>query len=65
MEVVVRNVNLGILIKATLFPAAVLQTAALGDAVLFALLLYGALQMLFAACLIVLGRRSATAQATQ
>lgn len=65
MEVVVRNVNLGILIKATLFPAAVVQTAALGDAVLFALLLYGGLQMLFAACLIVLGRRSATAQATQ
>ena len=61
MEVVVRNVNLGILIKATLFPAAALQTAALGDTVLFALLLYGGLQMLIAAGLIALGRRSAAA----
>ena len=61
MEVVVRNVNLGILIKATLFPAADAQTAAIGDTVLFALLLYGGLQMLIAAGLIVLGRRSAAA----
>ena len=61
MEVVVRNVNLGILIKATLFPAAVAKTAAIGDTVLFALLLYGGLQMLVAAGLIVLGRRSAAA----
>ena len=60
MEVVVRNVNLGILIKATLFPAAAVATAALGDTVLLALLLYGSLQMLLAALLIVLGRRSAT-----
>jgi len=59
MEVVVRNVNLGILIKATLFPAAAVATAALGDTVLFALLLYGTLQMLLAALLIALGRRSA------
>ena len=61
MEVVVRNVNFGILIKATLFPAAALQTAALGDTVLFALLLYGGLQMLIAAGLIALGRHSAAA----
>jgi BASS family bile acid:Na+ symporter len=63
MEVVVRNVNLGILIKATLFPAAAVATAALGDTVLFALLLYGTLQMLLAALLIALGRRSAAKHA--
>jgi BASS family bile acid:Na+ symporter len=62
MEVVVRNVNLGILINATLFPAAVEETATLGNTVLFALLLYGALQMLLAVGIIGLGRRSAAAQ---
>ena len=65
METVVRNVNLGILIKATLFPAAAAHTAALGDTVLFALLLYGAVQLLLAAGLIAVGRRSSAAGITQ
>ena len=65
METVVRNVNLGILIKATLFPAAAAHTAALGDTVLFALLLYGAVQLLLAAGLIAMGRRSSAAGITQ
>ncbi len=56
-EVVVRNVNLGVLIKAALFPAAVSATAALGDLVLFTLLLYGALQLLVSAPLILMKRK--------
>ena len=54
MEVVVRNVNLGILIKASMFPIASssAQTNAVGDIVLFTILLYGAVQMLIAALLI-------------
>ncbi|KAA1191872.1 bile acid:sodium symporter family protein [Pseudohalioglobus sediminis] len=56
-EVVVRNVNLGVLIKASLFPAATASTASLGDMVLFSLLLYGALQLLIGALLIWLARR--------
>lgn len=56
-EVIVRNVNLGVLIKAALFPAAVSATAALGDMVLFTLLLYGALQMLLSAPIIWLKRQ--------
>jgi BASS family bile acid:Na+ symporter len=55
-EVIVRNVNLGVLIKASIFPAAASATARLGDMVMFTLLLYGALQMLVAAVLIWLYR---------
>lgn len=55
-EVIVRNVNLGVLIKASIFPAAASATAQLGDMVLFTLLLYGALQMLVGAVLIWLYR---------
>lgn len=62
-EVIVRNVNLGILIKAALFPAASEQTAALGDMVLFTLLLYGGLQLLVSAPLIGWRRRQAQAPA--
>ena len=51
-EVIVRNVNLGVLIKASIFPAAAVETAKLGDMVLFTLLLYGGLQMLVGAVLI-------------
>lgn len=57
-EVIVRNINLGILIKAALFPAALAGTAALGDRVLLTLLLYGGLQLLVAGPLIVWRRRS-------
>ncbi len=48
MEVVVRNINLGVLIKASMFPASA-GTDVLADNVLFAILLYGGLQMLIAA----------------
>ena len=47
MEVVVRNINLGVLIKASIFPASA-GVSVLGDNVLFAILLYGGLQMLIA-----------------
>lgn len=51
-ELIVRNVNLGVLIKASLFPAAANETAKLGDIVLLSLLLYGGLQLLLGAVLI-------------
>jgi BASS family bile acid:Na+ symporter len=61
MEVVVRNVNLGVLIKASMFPVVVGAGAGasntVGDMVLFTVLLYGGLQMLVAAALIYLCRR--------
>jgi len=62
-EVIVRNVNLGVLIKASIFPAAVSETAKLGDMVLFSLLLYGALQLLVGAVLIGFYRPSGKKQA--
>jgi BASS family bile acid:Na+ symporter len=55
-EVIVRNVNLGVLLKASLFPATAEATAGLGDTVLFTLLFYGALQLLLSALLIRLYR---------
>ncbi len=58
MEVIVRNVNLGVLIKASMFPAAA-GANSIGDMVLFTVLLYGALQMLVAAVLIFIRRRGA------
>ncbi|MEP5566504.1 MAG: bile acid:sodium symporter [Halioglobus sp.] len=51
-EVIVRNTNLGVMIKASLFPAAAGATAQLGDTVLFTVLLYGGLQLLIAPVLI-------------
>lgn len=57
-EVIVRNVNLGVLLKASLFPAAVGATAQLGDMVLFTVLLYGGLQLAVAPVLIKLYRPS-------
>ena len=56
MEIIVRNVNLGLLIKVLLFPAEVGQTDPLGDFVLFTLLLYGALQTLTGISLVVFHR---------
>ncbi|MFK8012494.1 MAG: bile acid:sodium symporter family protein [Marinicellaceae bacterium] len=49
MEVIVRNVNLAVLIKALLFPIKSEITQAIGDLVLVTVLLYGAIQLLFAA----------------
>jgi len=57
MEVVVRNVNLGVLIKASMFPVVVGSSNVIGDMVLFTVLLYGAVQMLVAALVIFLCRR--------
>ena len=63
-EVIVRNINLGVMIKASIFPAAAVATAELGNTVLFTLLLYGALQLLIAAVLIPICRRSNGASAS-
>ncbi len=57
MEVVVRNVNLGFLIKASLFPAVIGLADPIGDMVLFTLLLYGALQLLIGAGIIFVRRK--------
>lgn len=57
MEVIVRNVNLGVLIKASMFPAIAGVADPIGDTVLFSVLLYGAVQMLIAAILIMARRR--------
>lgn len=55
-EVIVRNINLGVLLKASLFPASTVATAQLGDTVLFTLLLYGGLQLTIAPLMIMLYR---------
>ena len=51
-EVIVRNTNLGVMLKASLFPAAAGASTQLGDSVLFTVLLYGGLQLLVAPVLI-------------
>ncbi len=55
-EVIVRNINLGVLLKASLFPASAGMADQLGDAVLFTLLLYGGLQLVVAPLFIKLYR---------
>ena len=55
-EVIVRNINLGVLLKASLFPASAGTADQLGDAVLFTLLLYGGLQLVVAPLFIKLYR---------
>ncbi|MGB5325879.1 MAG: bile acid:sodium symporter [Pseudomonadales bacterium] len=57
MEVVVRNVNLGVLIKASLFPASAVALQGIGDNALFTVLMYGGVMILFSIVIIVLGRR--------
>lgn len=59
MEVVVRSVNLGIMLKVSIFPAIDGASEQLGNMVLFSLLLYGAVQLLLGMVLIPL-RRSAS-----
>ena len=61
MEVLVRNVNLAVLIKAWLFPISTTGSNEIGDAVLLTALLYGALQLLFAMLIIPFKRKMATA----
>jgi BASS family bile acid:Na+ symporter len=52
MEVIIRSVNLGIMLKVSLFPVESGQDNTLGDMVLFSLLLYGAIQLLLGLVLI-------------
>jgi len=56
MEVVVRNINLGLMLKALLFPAVLGQKDSIGDTILLTLLLYGGAQMFVAAGLIAMRR---------
>lgn len=58
MEVVVRSVNLGIMLKVAIFPAIDHASEQLGNMVLFSLLLYGAVQLLLGAALIPLRRKT-------
>ena len=58
MEVIVRNINLAVLLKASIFPVVPGGDNTIGDMVLFSALLYGAVQMLVAAVLIILRIRS-------
>jgi BASS family bile acid:Na+ symporter len=55
-EVNMRNINLGVLIKVSIFPAAIAETAQLGNTVLFTLLLFGLFQLIAATGLIPLYR---------
>jgi len=57
MEIIVRNVNLAVLIKASLFPATTNSIDSIGDTVLFTILLYGGLQMLIAFLMIAIKRK--------
>ena len=63
IEVTFRNTNLGLLIKASLFPAAVGVADPVGDMVLFTVLLYGGLALPFAAGLVFLHGRANRRQA--
>lgn len=58
MEATVRNTNLGVLIKASMFPIVVGGSNEVGDMVLFTVLLYGGLQLLLAGLLIFFHRRT-------
>lgn len=57
IEVVVRNINLGVMVKSSLLPAA--TAGSLADLALFTLLLYGGLMMLIALPLMLRRRRLA------
>lgn len=57
MEVIVRNVNLGVMIKASMFPVIVGSANTIGDMVLFTVLLYGALQFIISSIVIMIKRR--------
>ncbi|MDX1695851.1 MAG: bile acid:sodium symporter [Ketobacteraceae bacterium] len=63
MEVVVRNINLGFLIKASLFPVVVGQSDPIGDMVLFTLLVFGGLELATGALIVWLHRRQKAMQA--
>jgi BASS family bile acid:Na+ symporter len=57
MEVVVRNINLGFLLKVSLFPTVAGASNPVADMVLFSMLLYGAWQLAMGIFLIFWRRR--------
>lgn len=57
IEVGLRNVNLGVMIKASLFPAVAGVSDPLGDTVLVSLLIYGLFSLVAATILVVIRRR--------
>lgn len=57
VEVTVRNANLAVLIKASLFPAVVGVADPVGDGILFVLLLYGGIALPVSLPLFLIGRR--------
>jgi len=61
MEVVVRNINLGFLLKVSLFPIVAGEINAVADMVLLSLLLYGSWQLIMGVVLIVWRRSKAAA----
>lgn len=65
MEVVVRNINLGLMLKALLFPAVLGKADPIGDTALLALLLYGGLQIFVAMALIAIRRSKAKKYETE
>lgn len=63
IEITARNTNLGLLIKASLFPAMVGVADPVGDHVLFTLLLYGGLMLSISGVMISVYRRKASTRA--
>jgi BASS family bile acid:Na+ symporter len=59
VEATIRNANLGVLVKASLFPAEAGKVDPIGDAMFFTVLIYGGAAMLFAAPPTLLARRRA------
>ncbi len=57
IEATIRNINLAVLVKASLFPAVAGQVDPIGDGMFFTALLYGGVSFLFATPPIVLARR--------
>lgn len=57
IEVSVRNINLGVLIKASLFPAVVGIDDPIGDMALFTLLLFGGLELLAGLAIVLWSKR--------
>jgi BASS family bile acid:Na+ symporter len=60
IEISIRNTNLGLLVKASLFPAVRGVVDPLADTVLYVVLIYGALASLLALPLLLWHRRAAT-----
>ncbi len=58
IEVVVRNAHLGLLLKASLFPAVAGVTDPLADGVLYTVLVYGAVSLIIATCEVIAKRKN-------